>query len=155
MTSKSNFDISAFSAIFLLLMKKIPTAGVEPAATWLKARCSTTELRRLRSNRPSKTSLRDAELRRLRSKLRHLFILSASHDLSNQSSRPFNFRPYLRDGGLGHPCHFQRPRGFENCRDRLNHVLIRHPGYATPVSGRWQNFCRAIPHQSENPTKAA
>ena len=31
----------------LLLIKKIPTAGVEPAATWLKARCSTTELRRL------------------------------------------------------------------------------------------------------------
>ena len=35
---------------FLLQMKKIPTAGVEPAATWLKARYSTTELRRLRSN---------------------------------------------------------------------------------------------------------
>ena len=132
-------------------MKKIPTAGVEPAATWLKARCSTTELRRLWNNQASKTSLRDAELRRLK----NLLILSASHDLSNQPRRPFNFRPCLRRCGLGHPCNFQRPHGFENTRDRLNHVLIHHPGYATPVSGRWQNFCRAIPHQSENPTKAA
>jgi len=84
-----------------------------------------------------------------------LFILSASHDLSNQSSRPFNFRPCLRRYGLGHPCDFQRPHGFENTRDCLNHVLICHPHYATSVNRRWQNLCRAIPYQSENPTKAA
>lgn len=134
----------AFRTSVLGGMKKIPTAGVEPAATWLKARCSTTELRRLWSNSGSKAN-----------KLRRLFILSASHDLSNRGGRPFNFRPCLRSCGLGYPCNFQRPHGFENCRDRLNHVLICHPGYTTSVNGWWQNLCRAITYKSENPTKAA
>ena len=134
----------AFRTSALGGMKKIPTAGVEPAATWLKARCSTTELRRLWSNSGSKAN-----------KLRRLFILSASHDLSNCASRPFNFRPCLRRYRLWHPCNFQRPHRFENCRDRLNHVFIRHPGYTTSVNGWWQNLCRAITYKSENPTKAA